>query len=588
MVMQSSGPNAGDPELRQALANSVDSTPDVHGIAAPTAMGTNDYVIWIGTIADAILPWGVAPKQRDQQLRSFYPTENFLMSTVSTIAGRNAAFSWKLEGSEALVTVAKKMLLNANKGLGWESWVEKMSTDLDTQDSGAFTEIIRSKPNDPNAPVINFAHLDAARCYPTGDPETPLIFRDRLDRFHALKWFQIYHHLASPAPHENFAGPLYGLQFSSVSKVLKAAQIIKSISTYQEEKLSGRNESAIHLIRGIDVKKIEDALTQSRIMADSQGLTRYMRPAMVGSHNPEADVGHDTIELASLPPNFDLEVTMKWYISAMALAFGVDFQDLAPLQSSNLGSGQQSEVLHMKSRGKGPALWQKHVEHFMNESGVLPKGVTFLFDEQDMQAEKEEQDMKLSRATERQLRIASTEIDADTARQLALDAGDLTQEQYDDLGKRAAEQKAQADAEKKAQADAAAEAGIPPGALGAPKPAFGVPVAPKPPVGAAKPTAGPSDAQGKDNKPVTSAKERVPPGRIELEEAVCDPVEEIMTSVARKLTSRIRILARPEPMGTKEMDDEHYPPRKARRVLKTVTAADHAGRATQVLEEEIA
>lgn len=555
-----------DPELSKVIQKSVVSTPDIGTSLGPPSPAPQDYIIWVGMMADAILPWGRAPKQRDQQLRMFYPTENYLLSAITTIAGRNAAFSWKLNGPEKLVKIAQDMFLNANRGLGWESWVTKTSIDLSSQDSGGFVEIIRAGDT-PSAPVINFAHLDAGRCYSTGDPETPVIYRDRLDRFHALKWYQVHHLLESPAPHENYQGPLYGLQFSAVSKVLKAAQILKSISTYQDEKLSGRNESAIHLIRGIDVKKIEDAMLQTRAMADSQGLTRYIRPAMVGSHNPDAEVGHDTIELASLPPNFDLETTMKWYISAMALAFGVDYQDFAPLPSGHLGSGKQSEVLHMKSRGKGPALWQKLMEHFLNTSGVLPEGVTFMFDEQDMEAEKDVAAMALQRAQERAARILSTEIDGEAARSLALDAGDLTQEQYDALEKRSIEAKAKADAKQP-----------PVGAPGELTEAQGAAT------GAPAQGGGPSDAQGKDNAAVTAAKERVLPGRVELEAAVVDPIEEILSSVSRKLTGRIRALAQPEPM----VDEKSYAPHRPRRLLRTVTAKDTAGRAMQVLEEEIA
>lgn len=710
MVMASSN-GGGSPEQDEALKRSIVSTPDTHGSASPPSLSPADYVIWVGSVGDAIMPWGKLPKTRDAQLRAFFPTENYLLSAIGTIAGRNAAFSWKLEGPEKLVKMAQDMLLNANRGLGWENWVTKISIDLATQDSGAFVEIIRATDN-PTAPVVNFAHLDAGRCYPTGDPNTPVIYKDRLDRFHALKWYQVWPLLETPSPVESYQGPLYGLQFSATSKVLKAAQILKSISTYQDEKLSGRNESAIHLIRGIDVKKIEDALRQTRAIADSQGLTRYIRPAMVGSHNPDAEVGHDTIELASLPPNFDLEVTMKWYISAMALALNIDYQDLAPLPNGNLGSGKQSEILHMKSRGKGPALWQKLIEHFINNSGVLPDGVTFRFDEQDMQAEQEMANMQLIRAQARAARVVSTEIDGEAARQIALDVGDLTQEQYDALEKRAQESKAKAEAMAAQQPPPGANA-----AAAVDRAAGAAPVANKrPPDGGnlGKPGdgGGGSDASVENTQPVKTAKEfdesqhprdtagrfaagdtvlpwpetiyqgmgteeaihltgrhlremarnsggrlriseathnidrgqimlrgtdyagrrtdvqgtpefiarelyamahregqmpiekmfgingprpreeplyshgkeRVPPGRRELEAEVLDPIEGILSDVARTVRGRLRALAAP---GPDEEQKDYRPRQKPRRVLKTVTAQDYKGHAMQVLEEEL-
>ena len=74
----------------------------------------------------------------------------------------------------------------------------------------------------------------------------------------------------------------------------------------------------------------------------------------------------------------------KWDIAVLALAFLVDYQEFAPLPGGNLGTSAQSQVLHMKSRGKGPGLFMKLFAHFMNFGGVLPRSVTFEWDEQDV------------------------------------------------------------------------------------------------------------------------------------------------------------------------------------------------------------
>ena len=56
-----------------------------------------------------------------------------------------------------------------------------------TQDNGAFWEIIRVDNNNPTSPVINFAHLDSGRCWRTGDPEyQSYLWRDFYGREHAM------------------------------------------------------------------------------------------------------------------------------------------------------------------------------------------------------------------------------------------------------------------------------------------------------------------------------------------------------------------------------------------------------------------
>jgi hypothetical protein len=116
---------------------------------------------------------------------------------------------------------------------------------------------------------------------------------------------------------------------------------------------------------------------------------------------------------------------MKWYINAMALAFGSDYQDLAPLPGGNLGSSQQSKVLHMKSRGKGPAMFMSMMEQLMNFHGLMPNNVKFKFGEQDTAADMERAQLGLMRAKMRAEMIKSGEITPEIARQMALDSGDL-------------------------------------------------------------------------------------------------------------------------------------------------------------------
>ncbi len=183
-------------------------------------------------------------------------------------------------------------------------------------------------------------------------------------------------------------------------------------------------------MQGLTNTQIQSAIEQYRVYADQQGLTRYVNPIITGSVDPKARLDIKTLELAALPDGFDEEQMFKHYISHMAMAFGSDYQEFAPLPGGNLGTSTQSEVLHQKSKGKGPALYRKLIRDAMNFR-VLPEVTKFEWDEQDIEADKQVAENKKLRAETRALRIASNEITNEEAREDALAVGDLTQEQFD-------------------------------------------------------------------------------------------------------------------------------------------------------------
>jgi len=187
------------------------------------------------------------------------------------------------------------------------------------------------------------------------------------------------------------------------------------------------------LIKGVTTDEINDALAKKTPVLDAQGLLRYAPPLMVGSIDPKADVGHDTLEIATLPDGWDEEKTFKHYVTQIAMAFLSDYQEFAPLPGGGLGTSAQSEVLHMKTRGKGPGLFMKIVTHALNFK-ILPQGVEFYFDEADLEAEAQEAALRKTRAETVQIYIDSTVLDAPAGRQLLLDAGDIPQEVFDALG----------------------------------------------------------------------------------------------------------------------------------------------------------
>ncbi len=417
-----------------ALARSVIETPKAAGESIPSL---DTSLLWfVAQAASAISQWGRNIKLRDRQLRDFYPTENYFTAGLGTVSARNAAFSWELVGSGAMVRHFQDVFMNANQGEGWHDLIVKTSIDLYTQDNGAFWELVR--PSDsPKAPVIGVNHLDSGECWHTGDPLKPVVYRDKDGKLHLLNWWNVKTFAEMPAPIEK----LHGIQLCALTRLLRAAQILQNVTVYEEEKTGGRFQRAIHLIKGISTSEINDALKSVATQADNMGLVKYIQPMMVGNVDPKADVGHDTIELASMPDHFSKEEAVKLYITIIAMAFLSDYQDFAPLPGGNLGTSTQSEILHMKSRGKGPALFMGLISNGVNFA-VLPEGVGFKFAEQDLEADEVQADIRHTRADTRKIDLESGVLTVPAARQQALDKGDISKELFEQLAAEDEEQEA--------------------------------------------------------------------------------------------------------------------------------------------------
>lgn len=409
----------------EAVAKSVQEFPQAGQLPALL----NSSLFWfVSQASDEIEPWGRNMRLRDRQLREFLTTESIFTSALGIVCSRNSAFRWSLEGPEEQVKKYQRVLEDANFGKGWTDLVMKVSIDLYTQDNGAFIEIIRTEDSE-TAEVIGIAHLDAARCFHTGNDKAPVIYQDRKGNYHLMKWYQVIPLAEMPTGIEGF----YGLQYCALTRLLRGAQVAKNIAIYEYERTGGLQARAIHLVKGITASQVQDAIDEMKTRLLARGNTRYAAPLVVGSVDPKADIGHDTLEMASLPDGFNKDLAMKWYLSEVAMAFLEDYQTFAPLPGGNLGSSQQSEVLALKARGKGPGLFRSLMTHAFNFQ-VFPENLRFTFDEQDLTEEESAAKVRKLRAEERKLRVEAGELTPEAVRQVAVDDGDLSQELFEALG----------------------------------------------------------------------------------------------------------------------------------------------------------
>jgi hypothetical protein len=406
----------------RAIARSaIEGMPLPNPKSGPVPSYDTSILMFLQQYADDMVPWGPQYKMRDQQLRQFILKENIFASALGIICSRNSGFSWRLDGPKRLVQVYQDILENADQGEGWHSLIVKTTIDLSTQDNGAFWEIVRLGDT-PDSPVVGINHLDAARCWHTGNKEAPVIYIDRLGKYHLFRWWEVICLAEMPTAVEG----LYGVQYCALSRMLRKAQTVMNDDILDYENSSGQNTKQVHLLKGVTAPQLTDAMNTARANSQNMGYRRFMAPVVVGTIDPTADVGHDTIQLAT-KASADPETTFVQYINLIAMAFESDYQEFAPLPGQKLGTGAQSETLHLKARGKGPGTFMKLIVHAMNFR-ILPSALTFMFDEMDLEAERAEAEVKAIRAQNRATRVASGEITTEVARQIAADEGDLDPE----------------------------------------------------------------------------------------------------------------------------------------------------------------
>lgn len=356
----------------------------------------------LATVADDITPWGTNPWIRDKQLRDFWPTEPILSGTIYSLAIRDAAMTLTFDGPPRTVQAIQNLFNSANLGKGQLDFFLKLAIDLRTQDNGAFFELIRESDSE-TAAVIGLNHLDARQCRRTGNIDTPIIYTDRLGVQHKMAWYQIISLTELPSPIE----VMNGMQYCFVTRVLRAAQVLRDMSIFKREKIGGRGPTDIHLVGGVAQSRIDDKLKIDAEKADNKGLLRYMDAVVVAGLDPTQSVSVASIPIKSLPDGFDEDTTLKWYIAWLALNAGLDYQDLAPLPGGGLGTSQQSVTLDRKSRGKGLAFVQKLILQALNFHGVLPRNVTARYEEEDNAAALDEETLRKAR-TERYVSYATS------------------------------------------------------------------------------------------------------------------------------------------------------------------------------------
>ena len=321
---------------------------------------------------DDIPPWGAAG--RAAALRRFVRQEPILSGAFSSMCSKICSLDWQLRGGRQRVARYRDLLIHADDGQGWQSFLSRVVQDYLGTDQGGFIELARRYEN---GPVEAIYHLDAECIGFTGDVNWPLIYTPKVGGRHSilLTPLDFARIVDMPSPEED----RYGLGFCAVSRALKAARVLLALYTYDEEKLRDMPMPGIVAINGLTMAEVEEAfkLYQAHREAQSQVVFKGLL-WLAAVNSPLTPIDVKLTSFASLPENFDREQTFSLYIYTLALVFGVDAREFWPATQTGATKGE-AEVQAQKAKGKGFGQLVTALELMFNWH-VLPPSIEFAFD----------------------------------------------------------------------------------------------------------------------------------------------------------------------------------------------------------------
>jgi hypothetical protein len=361
-----------DIPLTQLEKYSVQDLPDV-------AEGHGDS-FWYTTQArgDYLPVWGT--RARERALRTYYRHEfNWMgQSAFGGLIKKVKSAPWEIKGKRR-VTYFQQVLRQADFGRGWGSLISKVLLDYLRQDGGGFIEVIApgNPLKAPTAPATGLAYLDSLRCLPTGDPEYPVVYYSRKGTLHIMHRSRVIQLVDQPDGDETQPG--YGLCALSRAISIVAQQI--HMGRYITQQLDDKPKPGIMVASNMTRPQVMQAFSDFQAESQRDELPPWGRTVIVSSTDPTAPAKLDYVTFSQPPAGWSYKEYTDLHVNAWALALGVDVQELWQLSGGNIGSAQQSQILHAKSQGKTFGDIMTSLERAIND--VLPETLEFAFKRHD-------------------------------------------------------------------------------------------------------------------------------------------------------------------------------------------------------------
>lgn len=322
---------------------------------------------------------------RDEFLATCWQQEPILAGAIYSMIAKMSSLQWSITGRRLVSREAARTFANAAYigGYEWGGFISSTAEDFYTADRGAFWELARGGRSYTSRLIGNLeeiGHMDTLNCWLTGNTKYPVVYTSStIGQTIKFKSGEFVHFASMPSSRED----KYGIGFCAVSRAYSAAKLLMGLHDYDTEKLSNLPPEGVAAVTGLTMDEFNDAITlwMTKRQQDSS-LTFPQVLWLIGSQ-PNAEVSVNMTPFSSIPESFDRQSVVDHYVATLALCFGVDAREFWPITSGALGSASESEIQHLKAKGKGPGEFISTIERHLNAE--LPEDSSFAFDTQDIQ-----------------------------------------------------------------------------------------------------------------------------------------------------------------------------------------------------------
>jgi len=307
--------------------------------------------------------------------------QKFLSTPYEISGGRNQTYTWQ------------DIFFESDFGEGYDFMMSKALSDYLVLNRGMFIEKVAYGDTETPLPdgtrIVALNHLDALRIYFTGNLEVPYIYNSEITgQWHKLHRTRVIHLANMPSSNTR----LYGMGRSSLYSALSQVNSQILLGKHQNELLSDMPPPGLIVFQNIKGEDIDLAMSMFEAERRRDGESVYRAPMRIEGLRPDQPVTVTFTPLAQVPEGFDFEKYQNQHVYMLALALGLDPQDIWPLTSGGpLGTATQSKELSAKTEVKGPGYLLTRLEREWNR--VTPRPLEWKYKAQNAQQDKSQADL---------------------------------------------------------------------------------------------------------------------------------------------------------------------------------------------------
>lgn len=344
-------------------------------------MRTMWFLTQFSSAIDEIPPRGTYNHQ--VWLDEIWKKEPILAGAVYSMVAKMQSMTWIIKGTRNNARRAAFMVAEAAHLIGrdWTGFISPSAQDFYVQNNGVFWGLLRE--GGKYGQLSELYYVDTRCCRLTGNATYPMYYHSSLvSDEHWYEPQEFIHFTSMPSGNEQELE----LGASAVFRSARAAKLLMALHDYDAEKLANLPPEGIATVTGMTPKEFRDAIAMWKSQREQRNSLTFPQVLWLVGNNPGATISVDIKSFSTIPESFDRQTIVAQYINTLALCFGVDTREFWAISTGALGTGAESEIQHLKARGKGGGEFLALVERRLNTE--LPSGVTFEFDTSDIEEDK--------------------------------------------------------------------------------------------------------------------------------------------------------------------------------------------------------